>query len=237
MITFAHVFRFKKFTIHQDRCAMKVGTDGVLLGAWAPGGRRILDIGTGTGLIAIMMAQRFNDAEVVGIDIDCEACKQANENAEASPFGDRIRIENVSLQAYFSDNADKGLFDCIVSNPPFFENSLECPDSQRSTARHTVSLSFDDLMRIASQLLTADGVFSLIIPTDRIPHIEQSAALNCMYVTHRLDIKTMERKAPKRTMLTLSRKRPDHTPHSTEVLNVNGARSEWYSALTQDFYL
>lgn len=113
-------FRFKKFEILQDRCAMKVGTDGVLLGAWASGGTRILDIGCGTGLIALMMAQRFPAAQVVGIDIDEEACGQARENVAASSFSDRIDVAHCRLQDYSGEE-----FDAIVSNPPFFLNSLK----------------------------------------------------------------------------------------------------------------
>lgn len=114
-------FKFKQFEIHQDRCAMKVGTDGVLLGAWAPGGKRILDVGSGTGLISLMMAQRFPEAQVLGIDMDGEACEEAAENVAASPFADRVEIECCRLQDYHSAES----FDAIVSNPPFFLNSLK----------------------------------------------------------------------------------------------------------------
>lgn len=138
-------FRFKQFEIEQDRCAMKVGTDGVLLGAWAQGGRRILDIGSGTGLISLMMAQRFPEAEVVGIDMDADACGQARENVMASPFRDRVEIECCRLQDFGGAGVSKtaetletaealetaeglkaaGVFDAIVSNPPFFVGSLK----------------------------------------------------------------------------------------------------------------
>jgi tRNA1Val (adenine37-N6)-methyltransferase len=136
-------FKFKQFEIHQDRCAMKVGTDGVLLGAWAPGGKRILDVGSGTGLISLMMAQRFPEAQVRGIDMDGEACEEAAENVAASPFADRVEIECCRLQDYHSEES----FDAIVSNPPFFLNSLKNPDSKRTMARHTDSLPFRDLFR------------------------------------------------------------------------------------------
>ena len=121
-------FKFKQFEIHQDHCAMKVGTDGVLLGAWAPGGKRILDVGSGTGLISLMMAQRFPEAQVLGIDMDGEACEEAAENVAACPFADRVEIECCRLQDYHSAES----FDAIVSNPPFFLNSLKNPDSKRS---------------------------------------------------------------------------------------------------------
>ena len=133
-------FTFQKFTIHQDRCAMKVGTDGVLLGAWAHGGKRILDIGTGTGLVAIMMAQRFADAHVTAVEIDHNAALQACNNANCSPFASRISIVETSIQNF--EVYGTQLFDSIVSNPPFFTDSLKNPDSQRATARHADTLPY-----------------------------------------------------------------------------------------------
>ena len=142
------MFRFKQFTIHQERCAMKVGTDGVLLGAWAEGGKAILDIGTGTGLIACMMAQRFPDATVQAIEIDEAACQQARENVTASPFLDRIFITNTSLQEFVSELPQhQQQYDCIVCNPPYFVNSMKAPDSQRSIARHTDTLPSPHLQK------------------------------------------------------------------------------------------
>ena len=135
------MFTFKQFHVEQDRTAMKVGTDGVLLGAWAEGGCTILDIGTGTGLVALMMAQRFEDAQVVGIDIDPDASEQARENVAASPFASRISILHTSLQAFSTERK----FDAIVSNPPYFEHSLKNPDAARAAARHADSLPFADL--------------------------------------------------------------------------------------------
>ena len=147
-------FKFKHFEIHQDRCAMKVGTDGVLLGAWALGGKRILDIGSGTGLISLMMAQRYPEAQVVGIDLDAEACAEARENVAASPFADRVNIVDCRLQDY--ESLEK--FDAIVSNPPFFLNSLKNPDSKRSMARHADSLPFRELFRGVKLLLSDDEI-------------------------------------------------------------------------------
>ena len=139
-------FQFKQFTINQDRCAMKVGTDGTLLGAWAnapKGPCRILDIGTGTGLVALMMAQRYPESQVVGIDIDRDAIIQAQENVDASPFSERITIINEDATKI----DDKEVFDAIVCNPPYFVDSLTCPESQRTLARHTVTLTYEQLMK------------------------------------------------------------------------------------------
>jgi len=157
-------FQFRQFIVHQQRCAMKVGTDGTLLGAWAwaPSGRcRILDIGTGTGLIALMMAQRFPESSVLGIDIDPEAVAQATENVQLSPFSERINILQKDLMKF----VDTDGFDAIVSNPPYFVDSLECPDDQRTMARHTVSLTYEGLIRQAYRLLKDDGCLSLVIPS------------------------------------------------------------------------
>ena len=131
-------FRFKQFTVYHDRCAMKVGTDGVLLGAWTnlSQSRRILDIGTGTGLIALMMAQRVPEVPITAIDIDAEAVNQANENFSASPWNNRLEAVLQDVCTY----TEKNSFDTIVSNPPYFINSLKCPDNQRTTARHTDTL-------------------------------------------------------------------------------------------------
>ena len=133
-------FSFKQFTVYHDRCAMKVGTDGVLLGAWTDvsGARDILDIGTGTGLIALMLAQR-SEAHIVAVDIDEDAVKQAKENVEKSPWPGRIEVERHDICCFNSDIR----YDVIVSNPPYFFNSLKCPDGQRNIARHTVGLNFE----------------------------------------------------------------------------------------------
>ena len=130
-------FTFKQFVVRQDRCAMKVGTDGMLLGAWAemdkPDGR-VLDIGTGTGLMALMMAQRYPEARVTAVDIDEMAVSQAVENVKASPFADRIEVLQADVNAFETEKK----FDSIVCNPPFFNNVLICPDSQRTQARYTL---------------------------------------------------------------------------------------------------
>ncbi len=164
-------FRFKQFTICHDRCAMKVGTDGVLLGAWASmeGCNNLLDVGTGSGLIALMLAQRNRSAVVTAIDIDKEACQQAIENVEASPFSDRVTVEVSSFQKFKVDVA--GRYDLIVSNPPFFTKSLLPPDAGRADARHSVSLSLRDLLQGAHQSLLPHGRVALILPADRLTEL------------------------------------------------------------------
>ena len=158
-------FRFKKFTVYHDRCAMKVVTDGVLLGAWVNvSGDNILDIGTGTGLISLMMAQRNEKARIDAIDIDSDAVSQAKDNIGNSPFGNRINSWNASLQVFCS-KAEKR-YDVIVSNPPFFVQSLKSPNKERSLARHTDSLPVADLIGLSAPLLSQRGRMSFIYPFD-----------------------------------------------------------------------
>lgn len=230
-------FTFQKFTIHQDRCAMKVGTDGVLLGAWAHGGKRILDIGTGTGLVAIMMAQRFVDAHVTAVEIDHNAAQQACDNASCSPFASRIGIVETSVQNF--DVYGTQLFDSIVSNPPFFTDSLKNPDSQRATARHADTLPYRDLFTAVKRLLAEDGEFSAIIPSDCLTSFIAEAYLAHLVPIRRLAIRTTPRKQPKRHLVSFGHTSSASNATNEEqcLMNPDGSQSEWYINLTSDFYL
>ena len=266
-------FTFRQFEIRQDRCAMKVGTDGVLLGAWAEGGKRILDIGSGTGLISLMMAQRFPEARVVGIDMDEEACLQARENVAASPFADRVeivasRLQDFSVEASqlqdlsveasqfrnfgveaselrgFRVEADgtsiakEAFFDAIVSNPPFFLNSLKNPDSKRSMARHADSLPFRDLFAGVKRLLSEEGVFSAVIPVEVLEPFEAEACFSGLSLVRKCLIRTVERKQPKRCLLAFAKHRCGDLEVVTECLmDAAGGRSSWYAKITEDFYV
>lgn len=225
-------FNFKRFSVNQDRCAMKVGTDGVLLGATADGGARILDIGTGTGLVALMMAQRFPDAVVTGVDIDKDAAIQAQENVLASPFADRVTIQEADIVSFAPCSA----FDCIVCNPPFYENALSSPDERRSAARHTSALPFNVLMRKVADLLSDDGLCTLIIPTDCLPRIEEECAYCNLFVVKKLFIKTTARKSPKRVIVTIGC-HPSDIASSTQCLTEDGNKSAWYNDVCKEFYL
>lgn len=156
-------FSFKQFTVFQDKCAMKVGIDGVLLGSWTniENARSILDIGTGTGLIALMLAQRSN-SKIECIDLDENAVIQATENIIRSPWADRIQVEQVSLQDFSTHTTKK--YDLIVSNPPYFVNSLKNPNESRTIARHTDTLSHEELLINAKLLLKTTGRICLILP-------------------------------------------------------------------------
>ena len=230
-------FQFRQFVVHQQRCAMKVGTDGTLLGAWAaaPSGQcRILDIGTGTGLIALMMAQRYPEAEVTGIDIDEDAVAQAVENVSLSPFSERVRIYRQDIVNF----ADTIGFDAIVSNPPYFIDSLACPDDQRTIARHAVSLTYEQLMHQVYRLLKDEGRFSVVVPSDCRAKIEAAACLEGFFTTRVCLIKTTPRKQPKRQLIEFQKHPVSELDISEGVIEVSpNVRSEWYQQLTKEFYI
>ena len=215
---------------------MKVGTDGVLLGAWAEGGKRILDIGSGTGLISLMMAQRFPEAQVVGIDMEDEACGQARENVAARPFADRVAIVASRLQDFSVSH--EMLFDAIVRNPPFFLNRLKNPDSKRSMARHADSLPFRDLFAGVKRLLEENGVFSVVIPVDVLEPFEAEACFSGLFVVRKCFVKTVEHKQPKRCLVAFSRHRNRDFDMVTECMtDADGHRSPWYAKITDEFYV
>ena len=156
------MFKFKQFTIDDSHSAMKIGTDGVLLGAWADvaGDSHILDAGTGTGLIALMVAQRNNKAKISAIDIVEESAVEARANADKSPWGERVEVGCADLRSYRPQQQ----FDHIVSNPPFFVDSIPSPDAVRAMARHTTTLDYADIVSAAEELLCAGGRLSIVLP-------------------------------------------------------------------------
>lgn len=219
------MFQFKQFTIYQDLCAMKVGTDGVLLGAWANGGKRILDAGTGTGIIALMMAQRYPNAVVTAIDIDEGAVKQAQQNVAQSPFAQQITVLHNTLQEH------QGEYDAIISNPPFFIDSLAAPDEQRNVARHTQTLTYTELMQTAWRLLSDEGELSVVVPFDYRKRMEDEAIFVGFFPSKVCAVKTTERKPAKRYLLSF-KKHPCRCEQ--EQLTIG---SERYQELTREFYL
>ena len=231
-------FTFKQFHIDHSRCAMKVGTDGTLIGAWFStpcNNCSILDIGTGTGLIAIMAAQRFPAAQIIGIDIDSDCIAQAEENVAASPWSERISVQNKPLQEFTSSDG----FDAIVSNPPYFVDSLLSPDDQRSTARHTNSLSFSDLSQSVERLLKPDGIFSLILPPTEAEQF-LSAARGRLFLTRRCEVWSTPTSGVKRVMMQLQKAVPQQLPQIEKlIIEDKGPMgfSDDYKHLTQDFYL
>jgi tRNA1Val (adenine37-N6)-methyltransferase len=159
------MFQFKKFTVQQDKTAMKVGTDGVLLGAWAPIDNHpntILDIGAGTGLIALMLAQRSNAQQIDALEIDEDAYEQATDNFENSPWNDRLFCFHAGLDEFVEDPEDE--YDLIVSNPPFYTEDYKSEDASRDLARFEEAMPFEELVEAADLLLSEKGVFAVIIP-------------------------------------------------------------------------
>ena len=231
-------FRFQQFIVHHDRCAMKVGTDGVLLGAWARGGERILDVGTGTGLIALMMAQRYEQATVDAVEIDTEACQQAIDNVAESPFTNRINVICDAVQHFSMESERLKAYDAIVSNPPFFENALKNPDKGRVVARHSDTLPFADLFKAVKKLLSDNGEFSVIIPTEYRGRIEEEALLQGFSLSRICAIMTTPKKPIRRYLLAFRRYPSPHIDEQVEILETQpNVRSEWYENLTKDFYI
>ena len=233
-------FRFKQFRIRHDRCAMKVGTDGVLLGAWGSvEGRRILDIGTGTGLIALMAAQRNAEADILGIDIDEAAVQQARENVSESPFHERISIKQQDILAFRPSKDAAGLFDAILCNPPFFTEDTLPPNAPRALARNSQSLPFPCLVKAASLLLTDEGKFSVIIPYDSIGEFVGLCLAEGLHLMRRCIVRTKAGKPPRRAMLAFSPKKQGIECETEELCltNDDGSRSMAYNSLTDAFYL
>lgn len=208
---------------------MKVGTDGVLLGAWAPSGSRILDVGTGSGLIARMLMQRCSEAEVEGIDIDEAAVAQAKENG--------VRAFQARLQDWKSDIGD--CYDLIVSNPPYFQNSLKNPDRGRELARHTDSLGYEELIAHSARLLKEEGQLALILPAEAEEEIRNLAARYSLFPTHITRVYSKETKPARRVILAFSRKNSivDLIEDSLVLEDEKGGRSAAYSKLCEEFYL
>lgn len=233
-------FTFKQFHIIDEHTAMKVGTDGVLLGAWAEGGLKILDIGTGTALIALMMAQRFPSASIDAIEIDEGALEDARFNVMRSPFSDNINILNKSLQDYcpYCETKEEGIYDAIVCNPPYFINSLKNPLQQRTTARHTDTLSHQELIFHSKRLLKANGTLSIIIPSDNKNLLEAEAIFNGLSVHKITYIKTKSSKPAKRCLIELLKNSKTQRIINEEVLtNTDNSRTDWYHNLTKEFYI
>jgi len=218
-------FRFKQFFVQDDRCAMKVGTDGVLLGAWCPAGTRVLDIGTGCGLIALMVAQRCPEAQIDAIDIDEAAVEQAKENG--------VRAFHARLQEW-----NGGPYDLIVSNPPYFQNSLKNPDKGRQTARHTDTLSYAELLQHSARLLTDSGQLALILPAEAETEVREMAAQYNLSLTRVTRVYSKVSKPVRRVLMAFGFSKEIPLREDILVLeDEKGGRSRPYQELCKEFYL
>ncbi|MCQ2137311.1 MAG: methyltransferase [Bacteroidales bacterium] len=226
-------FDFKQFSVINERSAQKVGTDAVLLGAWAgapAGAARVLDAGTGTGVIALMMAQRCPQAQITGIDIDSPSVEEATLNFASSPWHDRLSAQLCRLQDW------TGEVDMIISNPPFFINSLKAPDDRRAAARHTDSLTHRDIIAAALQCLSPHGSLAVIYPADEAQAFVGEALASGLFPVRICHVSTKASAAPKRFMMELSRTKKE--PLIEELIMSDGPDyTEQYKALTRDFYL
>ena len=227
-------FDFKRFRIEQDRCSMKVGTDGVLLGAWFPmeSGKNVLDVGSGTGLVAIMAAQR-GASSVTAVEIDPEASQQAFQNVSNSEWSDRIFVQCADF-AHFTAEIR---FDRIVSNPPYFRDSLRCPDQGRNTARHNDSLSYETLVRCAAPLLAPDGLLCVVLPYDAVGEFTKCASGFGLNLCHETDVVTAPGKQPKRSLLAYGFGSRGLRKDVLAICGEDGKETSDYIELVRDFYL
>ena len=232
-------FLFKQFRIFHDECAMKVGTDGVLIGAWAEvnDSKTILDIGTGTGLIAIMMAQKNAVAKIDAIDIDKAAYQQALKNVDLCQWKDRISVYHESVQD-FMDKKTGFQYDKIICNPPFFNAGTASNISNRQIARHTNTLSFDDLIDTVGKLLSDNGKFSLILPRLEGAEFQEIAKTKGLYLTRLTEVQSKKEKPVERLLMEFQRKAQEVV--TSQLVIQYEARNDWtpdYIALTKAFYL
>lgn len=231
-------FQFKQFGINDNNCAMKIGTDGVLLGAWADisNTKKVLDIGAGSGLISLMIAQRCN-ANILGIEIDSFAAVEASENVNQSPWNNQIRIINADFVKWATNNDSITKFDHIISNPPFFNNGPSAPKSARAIARHDNSLGYEVLLRLSSSLLNEDGKISIISPYDRKNDIIFYCDIINLHISRITVVYSKPNSKPVRILWEICKKKCNLTQSNISIRNHNNEYSAEYMNLTKDFYL
>ena len=228
-------FKFKQFTIKQNLCAMKVGTDGVLLGAWSniPNGN-VLDVGSGSGLISLMIAQRNTEVEIDAIDIHKDAFLQTQENVNESTYSERIHVYHTAIQLFETTKK----YDLIISNPPFFNNAYKSTDLAKNIARHTDELPFDVFIEKVKELLTDDGILSLILPIQESLLFTELALKKRLHLNRKCWVKPNYEKEPKRVLLEFSFSQSEILD---ELLVIETEKrhhyTEEYRNLTRDFYL
>ena len=229
-------FQFKQFTIVQDRCAMKVGTDGVLLGAWTnpKGAQSILDIGTGTGLIALMLAQR-STAEIDAVEIDLDSYLQARENVARSPWQHRTRVYHCTIQDYLCSSSK--LYDLLVANPPFFSNVSKAANPARTLARHDDRLTPIDLLNVAHRLLKADGRLTVIYPCTVANSFRELVKKQGFFCNQILWIKPTPNIPPKRVLIEISRTKFYYPDQEIVIKTDRHTYTSRFLELVREFYL
>ena len=248
------VFRFKKFEVVNEKSAMKVNTDGVLLGAImtiVPTDIRLLDIGTGTGTIALMAAQRLSAASeqeknkgyaldnpvVHAIDIDEASATEAGANFRNSPWVDMLQAFHSSLDGFIETSGDCK-YDLIFSNPPYFEDSLNAPEERRNNARHTsTGLSYREILEFAADRLSENGRVAFVLPSETESALCRHARMNGLHLFRIVRVRTVPRKAPSRIIAEFSRVRTDAPEDVTLTIQNEGKYTQEYLSLTRDFYL
>ncbi len=234
------IFNFKKFAVVNERSAMKVNTDGVLLGAAMTiheADRRMLDVGTGTGAIALMAAQRADcpDVRIDAIDIDEASAVEAGMNFMNSPWAGSLKAHHASLEEFAAVSDMK--YDLIFSNPPYFEDSLPAPEQRRCNARHTVGLSYRELLEFASERLAEKGRFSVVLPAEQEAALTRCARMNGLHLFRIMRVRTVPRKAPGRIVAEFSRERCLQPEDFVLTIQNEGKYTLEYLSLTHDFYL
>ncbi|ANW95333.1 tRNA (adenine-N(6)-)-methyltransferase [Wenyingzhuangia fucanilytica] len=229
------MFRFKQFAVSQEKSAMKVGTDGVLLGAWTPVEQvgRILDIGTGTGLIALMLAQRNPVAKITAIEIEENAFKEAQINFKNAPWANRLEVVNSSLQSFKSDIQ----FDLIVSNPPYYTDTFKNDNIERALARHVDNLSFQDLLFYTSTLLSEQGMCTFIIPFAEEDNFINLAKEQGLYLCKITRVRGRKDLPVKRSLLCFTKEFKKNIENELVVEIDRHVYTQEYINLTQSFYL
>lgn len=244
------VFRFKRFSVVNELSAMKVNTDGVLLGALMSichQDRNLLDVGTGTGTIALMAAQRLSDlrlslqssdidsVHIDAIDIDQPSAAEAAINFSSSEWSDSLHAHNLSLDQ-FRKIADRD-YDLIFSNPPYFEDSLQAPQQRRNLARHTDGLSYRELLDFSAERLSAHGRFAVVLPSEQENTLTRHARMNGLFLQRIVRVRTVPHKAPQRIIAEFSRSRCVSPAEELLTIQKEGKYTQEYLSLTKDFYL
>jgi tRNA1Val (adenine37-N6)-methyltransferase len=232
------MFSFKQFSIQQDRCAMKVGTDSVLLGAWCPIENNpfsVFDIGAGTGILSLMIAQRSNAEQIDAIEIDEEAYEQCVENFENSPWGDRLFCFHAGLDEFVEEPEDE--YDLIISNPPFYTDDYKSENAAREIARFEDALPFEDLLEAADLLLSENGIFSVILPFKEETKFIDLAKEFELYPFKITRVKGTPTTEIKRSLLAFSRFEKSTVIDELIIETARHQYTEDYIALTKDFYL